>query len=392
MSRTIQSARPRAESVDGGEKSQVVEIETDLAFCERLLPEVSRTFAVSIQSLSPELRTAVCIAYLLCRTVDTVEDDPRLLPASRWALFDAFDAALASAAEGSASLAFEDLARSADLGLGAESELCLNSGAVFRAYAAQPTNVRDIIAPRLLQMSRGMRGYTERAAAEGRLQIRDLPDLELYCYYVAGTVGELLSDLFVSMCPLEPKRRAELIARAVRFGLALQLVNILKDVAEDSERGACYLPQSLADVEGLELSRLLDPSQRERGLRVLRTLARRAREHLVVAQEYTLLWPLTPAGREVRLFCAGPLALALGTLREVEHGEDAFRKDRAPTVTRSFVARTLEQMWRAVAASDQAESDRLLTELFERARVGVAGRPVRPVEPVRLACDGEQSA
>jgi farnesyl-diphosphate farnesyltransferase len=367
-------------------------VETDLAFCERLLPEVSRTFAVSIQNLSTELRTAVCIAYLLCRIVDTVEDDPRLPADSRWPLFDAFDATLSSAAKGSASFEFEDLAKRAALGVGAEFELCLNSGAVFRAYAAQPANVREIIAPRLLQMSHGMRGYCERAALEGRLRIRDLPDLELYCYYVAGTVGELLSDLFLCACPLEPNRRAELIARAVRFGLGLQLVNILKDVAEDSERGACYLPQSYADAEGLELSRLFDPDQRERGLRVLRALARRAREHLLAAQEYTLLWPLTAAGREVRLFCAGPLALALGTLREIEHGDDVFRNDRAPTVTRSFVVRTLEQMWRAVAASDQADSDRLLNALFERARVGVAGRPVRPVERVQAVTDGEQPA
>jgi farnesyl-diphosphate farnesyltransferase len=367
-------------------------IETDLAFCDRLLREVSRTFAVSIQNLSTELRSAVCIAYLLCRIVDTVEDDPRLAPDLRWSLFDGFDTALSSALKGFSSLEFEDLVRGADLGVGAESELCLKSGAVFRAYAAQPAEVREIIAPRLLQMSHGMRGYCERAAAEGRLGIRDLPDLELYCYCVAGTVGELLTDLFLLACPLGPKQRDELVALAVRFGLGLQLVNILKDVAEDAERGACYLPQSHADAEGLELSRLFDPDQRERGLRVLRALARRAREHLLAAQEYTLLWPLTAAGREVRLFCAGPIALALGTLREVEHGADAFRKDRAPTVTRSFVLRTLEQMWRAVAASDQAESDRLLNALFERARVGVAGRPVRPVQLVQPAIEREQPA
>lgn len=373
-----------------GEESHVVE--TDLAFCDRLLPLVSRTFAVSIQNLSAELRAAVCIGYLLCRIVDTVEDDPRLPPDLRWALFDGFDAALSNAADGAASPEFADLVAGADLGVGAESELCLNSGAVFRAYAAQPANVREIIAPRLLKMSHGMRAYCERAASAGQLRIRDLQDLEHYCYCVAGTVGELLSDLFVWACPLEPGRRSELSARGVRFGLGLQLVNILKDVAEDSERGVCYLPQSYADAEGLEVSRLLDPHQRERGLRVLRALARRAREHLRVAQEYTLLWPLTAAGREVRLFCAGPLALALGTLREIEHGDDAFRNDRAPTVTRSFVLRTLEQMWRAGSASDQVESDRLLNALFERARVGVAGRPVRPMQLGQPLTDREQSA
>jgi farnesyl-diphosphate farnesyltransferase len=363
---------------------------TDLSFCERLLPEVSRTFAVSIQNLSPELREVVCVAYLLCRTVDTVEDDPRVLPATRWALFDLFDAALASAARGDASLAraFEQSARDADLGLGAEAELSAHAGAVFRVFAAQPADVRAIIQPRLLQMSRGMRSYAERAASEGRLQMRDLEDLELYCYYVAGTVGELLSDLFMRACPVDARRREALVGRSVRFGLALQLVNILKDVAEDSARGAYFLPATHADAYGVDLSRLLEPDQREAGLASLRTLARRAREHLSQAEDYTLLWPLTSAGREVRLFCAGPLALALGTLREIEHGDAALRKDRAPTVTRSFVARTLEQMFRAVGAPDPAESDRLLRELFDRARVGVAGRPVRPAAPLFSMSDG----
>jgi farnesyl-diphosphate farnesyltransferase len=361
----------------------------DLAFCNELLGEVSRTFALSIQSLPDSLRNAVCIAYLLCRTVDTVEDDRRVTPVFRRALFDSFDAALSAAAEGdpAPSLAFEDLAAAAELGDGYEALLCKQAGAVFRAFAALSPEERGIIEPRLLEMSRGMRAYSERAESEGRLQIRDLPDLELYCYYVAGTVGELLTDLFMLACPVDPKRRGELIARSVRFGLALQLVNILKDVVEDSERGACFLPTSVASEHGLDLSRLLAPEERARGLTVLRKLARRSREHLAEAEQYTRLWPLTAAGREVRLFCAGPLALALGTLREVEHGDDALRGDRAPTVSRAFVARTFEQMRRAVGAADQGESDRLLGELFDRARVGLAGRPVRPGVPQES--DGE---
>jgi farnesyl-diphosphate farnesyltransferase len=389
LARSIDSARLRAEPVQEIESSGIAR--GDLVFCERLLSEVSRTFALSIQSLPTELRHAVCVAYLLCRTVDTVEDDPRLAPASRWELFDAFDAALAAAATGDPSLsrAFEALAQTARLGTGSEAELSARAGAVFRSFAALPAQVRAVIEPHLLEMSRGMRAYAERAHQEGRLQIRDLPDLELYCYYVAGTVGELLTDLFMLACPVDPHRRAELVARSVRFGLALQLVNILKDVAEDSERGACFLPKAQADAEGLDLARLLEPSQRARGLALLRALARRSREHLTEAERYTQLWPLTAAGREVRLFCAGPLALALGTLREVEHGDDALRKDRAPTVTRTFVMRTFEQMRRAVSATDQAESDRLLSELFDRARIGAAGRPVRPAVPP-LEADGGQ--
>ena len=381
LARSLNGARLRAEVVPGIAKSELSP--DDLAFCDRLLAQVSRTFALSIQSLPGELRTAVCVAYLLCRTVDTVEDDAHLTPESRSRLFDAFNATLAAAAAGDASpsRAFEQMAQEEQLGAGAEAELATGASAVFRPFAALRPEVRAVIEPRLLQMSRGMRSYAERAAAEGRLQIRDLQDLELYCYYVAGTVGELLTDLFLLSCPVEPGLRAELVARAVRFGLALQLVNILKDVAEDSERGACFLPRAHAEAEGLDLARLLDPSQRSAGLRVLRSVARRAREHLVEAERYTRLWPLSAAGREVRLFCAGPLALALGTLREVEHGDDALRRDRAPTVSRAFVAGTFERMHRAMKAPDQAQSDRLLAELFDRARVGLAGRPVRPLSP-----------
>jgi farnesyl-diphosphate farnesyltransferase len=388
----INSARLRAEPVEGPERSGIDP--DDLAFCERLLTEVSRTFALSIQSLPTDLRNAVCIAYLLCRTVDTVEDDQRVTPVFRRALFDAFDAALAAAAMGDAgpSLAFEDLSAAAELGTGHEATLCNQAGAVFRSFAALPLAEREIIEPRLMEMSRGMRAYSERAEAEGRLQIRDLPDLELYCYYVAGTVGELLTDLFMLACPVDPKRRGELVARSVRFGLALQLVNILKDVAEDSGRGACFLPVSHAEAHGLDLSRLLEPSERAKGLAVLRSLARRSREPLAEAEHYTRLWPLTAAGREVRLFCAGPLALALGTLREIELGDDALRQDRAPTVSRAFVARTFEQMRRAMSASDPAESDRLLMELFHRARVGLSGRPARPQvpDPPETEGDGER--
>jgi farnesyl-diphosphate farnesyltransferase len=381
LARLNTSARRRAEPAEGPEISGVDP--EDLAFCERLLVEVSRTFALSIQNLPRALRDAVCIAYLLCRTVDTVEDDQRVTPVFRRALFDAFDAALTAAAMADAgpSRAFEDLAAAAELGEGSEAELCTKAGAVFRAFAGLPAAERGVIEPRLLEMSRGMRAYSERAEAEGRLQIRDLEDLELYCYYVAGTVGELLTDLFLLACPVESRLRRELSARAVRFGLALQLVNILKDVAEDSTRGACFLPKSHAEAVGLDLGCLLDPNERSRGLTLLRTLAQRSREHLREAEEYTRLWPLSSAGREVRLFCAGPLALALGTLREVEHGDDALRADRAPTVSRTFVARTFEQMRRAVNAAEQAESDKLLCELFDRARVGLAGRPVRPAVP-----------
>lgn len=321
-------------------------------------------------------------AYLLCRIVDTIEDDRTLPSEVRAPLFEAFDAALeADSAEGSAAAEFQALATTAGLGRDWERTLCRRGATVFRAFSVLPEAQRTAIRPRILEMSGGMRAYSQRADAEGGLRILDLPDLERYCHYVAGTVGLLLTDLFLHACPVAPAVRAQLEARAARFGLGLQFVNILKDVAEDAERGDCLLPATSANEHGVDLGSLFEPNQRHRALALCRFLSRRAREHLEAAEQYTLLWPHTVAGRNARAFCAGPLALALGTLREVELGTDTLVLGRAPTVSRDFVVNVFGDIGRSIYLDGQAESDLALRVLFDRARVGIAGRPSRPPVP-----------
>ncbi len=68
----------------------------------------------------------------------------------------------------------------------------------------------------------------------------DFKSLHLYCYRVAGVVGEVAADIFGG-------RRGD-EDRAVRryaheLGLAFQLTNIIRDVGEDARRGRIYLPQ-----------------------------------------------------------------------------------------------------------------------------------------------------
>ena len=49
-----------------------------LEYQHRILPDVSRTFALTIPALPAELRDVVANAYLLCRLADTIEDEPVL--------------------------------------------------------------------------------------------------------------------------------------------------------------------------------------------------------------------------------------------------------------------------------------------------------------------------
>ncbi|HQE27737.1 MAG TPA: squalene/phytoene synthase family protein, partial [Phycisphaerae bacterium] len=63
-------------------------------FCRHILVDVSRSFAIIIPECPPPIDRALCVAYLLCRIADTIEDEPDLDESRRLELFDAFLRAL----------------------------------------------------------------------------------------------------------------------------------------------------------------------------------------------------------------------------------------------------------------------------------------------------------
>jgi phytoene synthase len=65
-----------------------------------------------------------------------------------------------------------------------------------------------------------------------------LSELYDYCWCVAGSVGAM-------MCHVLGVRRERAVAHGVHLGMAMQLTNICRDVAEDWQRGRLYLPTEL---------------------------------------------------------------------------------------------------------------------------------------------------
>lgn len=64
-------------------------------------------------------------------------------------------------------------------------------------------------------------------------------DLYHYCWCVAGSVGAM-------MCHVLGVRRERAVVHGAHLGMAMQLTNICRDVAEDWQRGRLYLPKELA--------------------------------------------------------------------------------------------------------------------------------------------------
>jgi len=86
--------------------------------------------------------------------------------------------------------------------------------------------------------------------------LKDLCELDSYCYYVAGVVGEMLTELFCDYSQEINKNRSRLLKLGISFGQGLQMTNILKDIWDDKKRGYCWLPQSVFNHNGFELKSL----------------------------------------------------------------------------------------------------------------------------------------
>ena len=255
-------------------------------FCEAILPEVSRTFALGIRVLPGALGRAVLTAYLICRIADTVEDAPGARRRRRrarsfdalLACFDAADmpgaaAAFAAGAEGvTGDPAHVALVRHADL--------------VFAHFATLPPRTRAIVRQWVAEMVVGMRKFV--LLYPDGIRIQTIEEYHEYCYYVAGTVGYLLTDLWHEHSPASARRRhARLRERCRAFAEALQTVNILKDVAHDARVGELDLRARGAAARARQHARRAARADREaenRGAierliraRVARTSTRRAR-------------------------------------------------------------------------------------------------------------------
>jgi farnesyl-diphosphate farnesyltransferase len=308
-------------------------VSSDVVYQDRILPHVSRTFALTIPQLPERLRTAVTTAYLLCRIADTIEDEPALLPPETLVFLQRFSAAVAGQGD-PVILAAEIEQRLSAQTLPAERDLVANLEKVLEVMAGFNEPQRAAIQRCVELMCYGMPRFQFSASPAGLARSTDLDD---YCYYVAGVVGEMLTDLFCDHLPAIARRRSSLSALAASFAQGLQMTNILKDVWEDRARGACWLPQEVFRRYGVDLaavsSRPFDP----RFGAGFRELIGVAHAHLRNALQYTLLIPASESG--IRRFCLWAIGLAVLTLRKIEaHPE--FTAGAEVKVKRSAVAAT----------------------------------------------------
>ena len=300
-------------------------------FGAAILPRVSRTFALSIRVLPGALGRSVLAAYLVCRVADTIEDDPRLPATDKAALLDALLVAMDDPA------AADRLpARLSSLGgESAHVALCAHADDVLLLYRALPEPSRGHVRHWVREMVGGMRQFVLRYPHG--IRIATLEEYREYCYYVAGTVGYMLTDLWRAHAPSIGEARYRVLRERCRaFAEALQTVNILKDVAADAAtENSIYVPSHALAAHGSSHATLLSAEHRPRNLAAMEGLVQLARHDCELALEYLTLLPRRALA--IRLFCLLPLAFCFATLRELVRPDAMLRPERPVKIARAEV-------------------------------------------------------
>ncbi len=305
-------------------------VASDLDYQEHILQDVSRTFALTIPQLPDNLTRVVGNAYLLCRIADTIEDDPSLDAGQKRQFSESLIQVIAGDLSAQ-SFADELHPLLSDSMLDAEKDLIYNTPRVIRITHGFSDRQRAALARCIRIMSRGMSDFQQNKSLDG---LADMPHMDRYCYYVAGVVGEMLTELFCDYSREIDAQNSELQKLAVSFGQGLQMTNILKDIWEDHQRGACWLPREVFQRVGFDLGKLAADYDRESFSQGLSELIGIARLHLQNALSYTLLIPGHEAG--IRRFCLWALGMAVLTLRKL-HANPSFTSGQQVKISRRSV-------------------------------------------------------
>jgi phytoene synthase len=168
----------------------------------RITNETARNFAWGIRVLPGPKRRAVAALYAFARTVDDLADrrEPARAELERWR--EAVDALPHSPAGDAVLVALAD---------------------AMQRYRIPREALADLV--------RGALMDCERSRYESWGELRE------YCRCVAGAVGVACAAVY------EPSSWDAARPRAETLGLALQQINIMRDVPEDCELGRVYLPQ-----------------------------------------------------------------------------------------------------------------------------------------------------
>jgi len=233
-------------------------LESAYAECRGIARREAKNFYYAFIALPERRRNAICAIYAFMRKADDLADDESIGREERRRRLDAWLADWRGVCHG-----------------GDSSDLVFLAVRDAVEHFQIPLNLLD-------ELIAGVTMDLETETGTGPDTYATFADLYRYCYLVASVVGLVCIRIFGYQ-----DQRAEKLAE--KTGIAFQLTNILRDVAEDAERNRVYLPLEDLAAHGVALEALLHrrpgsgPSDAERAL--LREIGERAEKFYQAGME-----------------------------------------------------------------------------------------------------------
>jgi 15-cis-phytoene synthase / lycopene beta-cyclase len=307
------------------DESRIVGLQEAVARLQRK----SRSFYLASGTFDGQLRVQLIVLYSFCRVVDDLVDDAKTTAeAQEW---------------------ISKLQHYLDLQYGDTKD----KHRAVRSYVDEnfPSRTRSalVLLPvellskdPLYELLRGFEMDLAFSESPKTFPIRNLTDLQLYGGRVAGTVAQLCNELIFALVPndTDSRTKSSTIAAGKRMGIALQCINIARDIAVDAELGRVYIPETWLKEVNLCPEEVLDNPKgpkiedlRGRILEVAFDLYKHARQAIE---------QLPPQAR-------GPIRVAVESYMEIgrvlNEGKFPTKKGRAtvPKIRRIMVA------WKALS-------------------------------------------
>lgn len=276
---------------------------------DALLEATSRSFYPTLKYLPKKIRGQIGLLYLLARVADTIADSKHGESEVLLKLLRDYN----DVAQGRSST-LPDFTEIALIQTNEnEAELLRNVSDVLEGLEVYRKEDRVLILECLEIIVGGQILDLERfgtAKDGGNISaLSSEEELDDYAFRVAGCVGVFWSKMSLShLITLSPEKEKEFLAKGIRFGKALQMINILRDIPEDLRFGRCYIPQKSLSEHNLKPEDLLDEKNVDSFRPLYDSYLDLTNEHLDAAVEYIRMLP----EKQFRLKASSMLPVLIG--------------------------------------------------------------------------------
>ena len=258
---------------------------------DKLLEETSRSFYLTLNKLPSGVRKQMGLLYLLARIADTIADSNSGTTEELLETLESYNDRAQGLSDSMPDMS--DLAKYQKNP--AEARLLSRAEEPIQLLFELPERDREIIRTCLGIIVGGQSLDLQRfGAGKGDVltPLKNYDELDDYAYRVAGSVGEFWTSMSLEhQFKVNRETEKRLYEKGVRFGKALQLINILRDIPEDLRLGRCYIPLDQLESHGLVPEDLKEPGNMEKFRELFDQLLDRADEHLDSAIEYIEMLP-----------------------------------------------------------------------------------------------------